>query len=143
MDWPPNEPIGGTLQRNVYKMVESSRIGRIGRKKLIRVSNGRHNPTYNFPDPGPEQWGLKTGRDDCGLKCSKVQMYDPNQDHCFSDDNNYDKFCWYGGYGTPDPVGQWTQVTGVAYNDNCGAQCTKICILWYKGGRECHQYAWN
>ena len=80
-------------------------------------------PTYNFPDPGPEHWGVKTGRDDCGLKCDKVQMYDPDQDACFSDDHNYDKYCWYGwppyyhhGFGIPVPIGQW--VTGLAYNDN-------------------------
>ena len=85
-------------------------------------------PTYNFPDPGPLQWGVKTGRDYCGLKCSKVQMYDPEQDACFSDDHNYDKFCWYDG-GLPNPIDQWTQVTGPAYNANCGAQCTDICVI--------------
>ena len=70
---------------------------------------------------------MKSGRDDCGLKkCSKVQIYDPDQDNCWSDDHNYDKYCWYDGNGVPVPVVQWTLVTGLAYNANCGAQCTDV-----------------
>ena len=85
-------------------------------------------PTKNFPYPAG-QWGVESGRDDCGPKCSKVQIYDPDQDNCFRDDANYDKYCWYGCGGTPNPIGQWTLVTGAAYNDNCGAQCTDVQML--------------
>ena len=90
-------------------------------------------PAGNFPDPIFRypfgNWKLSDGRSyyDCGPKCSKVQIYDPDQDDCFSDNLNYDKYCWYGsGDGIPVPVGQWTRVTGRAYHDSCGLQCEDV-----------------
>ena len=90
-------------------------------------------PAGNFPDPIFRypfgNWKLSDGRSyyDCGPKCSKVQTYDPDQDDCFSDNLNYDKYCWYGsGDGIPVPVGQWTRVTGRAYHDSCGLQCEDV-----------------
>ena len=35
------------------------------------------------------------GYDNCGPPCTKVRMYDPSQDLCFSDKDNDDKYCWY------------------------------------------------
>ena len=46
MDWPKEPIIGGSLRRNVYKML---RIGWIGRKNQ-GVSNGRHKSTSSFVD---------------------------------------------------------------------------------------------
>ena len=53
-----------------------------------------------------------------------VPMYDPNQDFCFTDNDNVGKFCWYPTDNTPVGV-NWGGVTGRGYND-CGPKCITV-----------------
>ena len=62
------------------------------------------------------------GYDDCGPECT-VQVYDPSQDYCFTDEDNVDKYCWYP--TNHYPYGNWKGVTGAGY-DNCGLPCTRL-----------------
>ena len=71
---------------------------------------------------------MKGGRgyNDCGQKCTKVDMYDPSRDHCFKDKDNDGKYCWYGPNYIPVPVNQWERRPGAREYDNCDAECTEV-----------------
>ena len=87
-------------------------------------------PTEDYIYP-VGNWKAVTGRafDSCGPECPAppptprptTPVYDPSQDFCFTNNDMFDKFCWY-----PDdrlPRGNWKGEGGRGYND-CGPKCT-------------------
>ena len=48
--------------------------------------------------------------------------YDPNSDHCFTDEDNPGKYCWF--HKEHIPCGNWI-FDGKHGNNNCGPKCTQ------------------
>ena len=78
---------------------------------------------YPTDDTPVGDWEGVSGRDynDCGPKCTEVQLYDPNQNFCYKDNDNPGKYCWYP--CDKIPYGNWVGEGGHGYND-CGPTCT-------------------
>ena len=49
--------------------------------------------------------------------------YDPNSDHCFTDEANPGKYCWF--HKMHYPCGNW-QLDSKHGNNNCGPKCTQV-----------------